>query len=109
MSLILDALKRSQQERDSVNDIPGIETYHPVGTLGPVNGWRRYFPWGCLVLALAVIAWLMVDGNAKTSAPAAVISSEAEKLAKTEPKLTQLPAEKATISCNHLKFFSTKS
>ena len=107
MSLILDALKRSQQERDSVNDIPGIETHHPVDTLGPANSWRRYFPWGCLVLALAVIAWLMVDGNAKTSAPAAVISSEAEKLvpkaasssktsAKTEPKLTALPAEKVT-------------
>jgi general secretion pathway protein B len=107
MSLILDALKRSQQERDSVNDIPGIETHHPIDTLGPANGWRRYFPWGCLVLALAVIAWLMVDGNAKTNAPAAVVSSEAEKLApktvsssktsvKTQQKLTPLPAEKAT-------------
>lgn len=107
MSLILEALKRSQQERDSVNDIPGIETHHPVDTLGPTNSWRRFFPWGCLVLALAVIAWLVVDGNARTSAPAAVTSSEAEKLApntvsssktsaKTQPKLTQLPAGKAT-------------
>lgn len=109
MSLILDALKRSQQERDSINDMPGIETHHPIEPLAPVNGWRRSFPWVCLVLSLAVIVWLLTDGEAKTSAPPAVVkSSEAEKLVPEaavspttsvtiRPQLTEQPAEKPAL------------
>lgn len=103
MSLILDALKRSQQERDSVNDIPGIETHHPIDAVGLANGWRRSLPWVCLVIALGVIVWLLTDGMGKTSAPAVVMPSEAEKIlptvasttgtsAKTPPQLTEQPA-----------------
>lgn len=56
MSLILDALKRSRSEESSV---PGVDTYH--APLDPEPAWRAYLPWIGLALALAVVAWLLLD------------------------------------------------
>ena len=85
MSLILDALNRSQRERDSKNDVPGLETQHPVERLSHPGDRRRWLPWVGLVVALCVIAWLALDrGNAITGPviqappPVAVIPPERE-------------------------------
>jgi len=94
MSLILDALNRSQRERDSNNDVPSLETQHPVEPLSQPGAWRRWLPWVGLVVALCVIAWLALDrGNIITepviqdSPPADVIPPEREP--EPEPVVTE--------------------
>jgi len=62
MSLILDALNRSQKERDNSREVPGISTQHWVEPLPPAGRWQRGLPWLGLVIALAVIVWLLL-GN----------------------------------------------
>ena len=78
MSLILDALNRSQTERGSEGDVPGIETRHWVEPLPYAGRWQRGLPWLALGLALLVIVWLLFSRNsgpeevsAKVSAPLA--------------------------------------
>jgi len=56
VSLILDALNRS---RDNVDPVPTLATRHPVEPV-PAGG-RQYVPWVVLLLALALIAWLVWD------------------------------------------------
>ena len=60
MSLILDALSRSQRERDGDALVPGIDTqhYHTPATDG--RKWRDAFPWVALGLAVMVITFLLV-------------------------------------------------
>lgn len=72
VSLILDALNRSQRERDNKNDIPGLETQHPVEILPAPVSWRRWLPWAGLVAALGVIAWLVLDREDIVTAPVAL-------------------------------------
>jgi hypothetical protein len=72
MSLILDALNRSQRERDNKNDIPGIETQHRVDPLPATNIWRRSIPWLSLFIALCVIAWLLFDGSQEVNSPVSI-------------------------------------
>ena len=76
MSLILDALNRSQRERENQNDIPGIETHHTIEPLPQAHNLRRSLPWVSLMLALGVIAWLLVDKSPEESRPA--VPSRAE-------------------------------
>jgi len=99
MSLILDALNRSQRERDSNNDVPSLETQHPVERLSQPGAWRRWLPWVGLAVALCVIAWLALDrGNTITesviqdSAPAAVVPPEPEP--EPEPMVAEVAAPK---------------
>ncbi len=63
MSLILDALNRSQKERDNCREVPGISTQHWVEPLPPAGRWQRGLPWLGLVIALAVIAWLLLGSK----------------------------------------------
>ena len=86
MSLILDALNRSQNERDNESDIPGIETQHRVDPLPATNGWRRGIPWLGLFVALCVIAWLLFGGNQDVSSPQ-VITGPAIQAQPVEPTL----------------------
>lgn len=67
MSLILDALNRSRQESDPV---PGLTTHHPMEQVS--SGKRQLLPWIVLVVALALIAWLLLErGSAPPPAPSA--------------------------------------
>ena len=96
MSLILDALNRSERERDNESDIPGIKTQHTVEPLPQAHRWRSSLPWVGLILALCVIAWLLVDESREVSPP--VVSSVAEQrsnpVAEVEPEpVTQAEAE----------------
>ena len=57
MSLILDALNRSRQDKDSV---PNLATHHTFDKMA--SGKRQYLPWVALSVAVAVviIGWLVI-------------------------------------------------
>ncbi|MEP4484393.1 MAG: general secretion pathway protein GspB [Halioglobus sp.] len=79
MSLILDALSRSQRERDGDAQVPGIETQHYHAPMPEQRNWRVALPWVGLGLAIVVIAFLLVreEGASQTVEP--VSSSVAKK------------------------------
>ena len=61
MSLILDALNRSEAERRGGGEVPGLATEHFSGSEGDKFKLRVYLPWLALAVAVAVIAWLVLD------------------------------------------------
>jgi general secretion pathway protein B len=63
VSLILDALNRSRQDSDPV---PGLATHHPMEQLA--SGKRQLLPWVALVVALALIAWLLLERGSDSPA-----------------------------------------
>ena len=63
MSLILDALNRSQRERDNRDSLPGIQTQHKIESLPALRSWHGVLPWLGLVFAMLVIAWLLFGGT----------------------------------------------
>ena len=91
MSLILDALNRSQTERGSESDVPGIETQHWVEPLPYAGRWQRGLPWLALGLALLVIVWLLISRNDEAEGASAKVSvSVAERTTiETGPNSTQ--------------------
>lgn len=79
MSLILDALNRSERERSSSDAVPNLATEHYLDTTATGPGWRQHLPWLALVVALLVIGWLVWDrlgagepGQAQTPSAAIV-------------------------------------
>lgn len=111
MSLILDALNRSQRERASANEVPGIATRHPLEPMPRSDLWQKVLPWLGLVAALCVIAWLLLRGNftaekpeAEFMLPVAAVNSEAavvtpvvSKVATTRPLVETPVAVKAPV------------
>lgn len=75
MSLILDALNRSRQERDAV---PGLATDHlPNRDREPAPAWRKWLPWIALGAALVIIVGLLLERGAESpSSPAAAQSRD---------------------------------
>jgi len=61
MSLILDALNRSEAERRGGAEVPGLATEHFSGSDGDKLKLRGYLPWLALAIAVVVIAWLVLD------------------------------------------------
>ena len=55
MSLILDALNRTREDKDSV---PNLTTQHAVTKMVSVK--RQYLPWLILSVAVVAIVWLML-------------------------------------------------
>ena len=55
MSLILDALNRSRQDRDSV---PNLATHHTFDKMA--SGKRQYLPWVAFSVAVVIIGWLVI-------------------------------------------------
>ncbi len=92
MSLILDALNRSRSE---TGDVPRLDAVHGAEPAAGRN--RAWLPWVGLALALAVIAWLLLDGRGTPDAPPLVIpepaTTPAAKLPPTvTPDVTESPA-----------------
>ena len=56
MSLILDALNRSRQDKDSV---PNLATHHTFDKMA--SGKRQYLPWVAFSVAVVIIGWLMIE------------------------------------------------
>ncbi len=76
MSLILDALNRSEAERRGAGEVPGLATEHFSGSGPETRGWRQYLPWAGLVAALLIIAWLLLKAESeavKPTVPAAAV------------------------------------
>jgi hypothetical protein len=87
MSLILDALNRSRQERDAV---PGLATEHlPVDDREPAPVWQKWVPWIALGMALLIIALLLLDRGSESpaTAPAATVRGS-----ENSPAPLQVPA-----------------
>ena len=61
VSLILDALNRSEKERSTGDTVPGLATEHYLDEANTVSSWRQYLPWLALLAALVVIGWLVWD------------------------------------------------
>jgi general secretion pathway protein B len=61
MSLILEALKRSQHEGQADGVAPGLDTPAYVPDQEGATRWRTYLPWLGLLLALFFIAYLLLD------------------------------------------------
>ena len=57
--MILDALNRSQNERDNVDTVPGLSTQHYQHADESVFRWQKALPWVALLLALLCIVWLL--------------------------------------------------
>ena len=55
MSLILDALNRSRQDKDSV---PNLATHHTVDKMA--SGKRQYLPWVAFSVAVVIIGGLVI-------------------------------------------------
>ena len=55
MSLILDALNRSRQDKDSV---PNLATHHTFDKMA--SGKRQYLPWVAFSVAVVIIGWLVI-------------------------------------------------
>jgi general secretion pathway protein B len=55
VSLILDALNRSRQDKDSV---PNLATHHTFDKMA--SGKRQYLPWVALSVAVVIIGWLVI-------------------------------------------------
>ena len=74
MSLILDALSRSQRERGGDVEVPGIDTQHYQTPVPAQRNWRTAIPWIALGVALLVITFLLTREEG-VSLPAERISS----------------------------------
>jgi general secretion pathway protein B len=98
MSLILDALNRSQAERGHESDVPGIETQHWVDSPPSAQRLQRALPWVALVMALVVIVWLLFSRNGEpVQVPVAVSSPvSAQTRAEARPSINQ--AERADVA-----------
>jgi general secretion pathway protein B len=94
MSLILDALNRSQAERGSEGHIPGIDTQHWVEPLPYTGRWQRGLPWLALCLALLVIVWLLFSRNGEPQEVAAKVSAPIAAQAPVEARLVSTQAKR---------------
>ena len=91
MSLILDALSRSQRERGGDVEVPGIDTQHYQAPLPAQRNWRTAVPWIALGLALLVITFLLMREEG-VSLPAertiSTVIAEQAPMVSTEPAPT---------------------
>jgi len=98
MSYILDALKKSDQERKR-GDVPGLQTVHIPIAATQEKPWLLYGVVVFLLLALAFVIGLMIPDNASEQSNAMLKSGEIEKNqalgAATSPQKTLLEAEPA--------------
>ena len=81
MSLILDALNRSEAERRGAGEVPGLATEHFVG--GDVDGTGRFsmsstLPWIVLafVITAAVSVWVLLADRESSEAPPSVAKTD---------------------------------
>ncbi|MFK8050199.1 MAG: general secretion pathway protein GspB [Halioglobus sp.] len=94
MSLILEALSRSSQERQTDSNSPGLDTpaYVDESELG--RPWQFWLPWVILSLALAAVGLLLADkfSDEPASAPTAVESPAEQTVAPVQSQIKAQPA-----------------
>ena len=77
MSLILDALNRSRQDKDSV---PNLATHHTFDKMA--SGKRQYLPWVAFSVAVVIIGWLVIGRLFATPVSDIEVSAPAEQVSK---------------------------
>ena len=77
MSLILDALNRSRQDKDSV---PNLATHHTVDKMA--SGKRQYLPWVAFSVAVVIIGWLVIGRLFATPVSDIEVGAPAEQVSK---------------------------
>ncbi len=77
MSLILDALNRSRQDKDSV---PNLATHHTVDKMA--SGKRQYLPWVAFSVAVVIIGWLVIGRLFATPVSAIEVGAPTEQVSK---------------------------
>jgi len=94
VSLILEALSRSSQERQTDSNSPGLDTpaYVDESELG--RPWQFWLPWVILSLALAAVGFLLADkfSDEPASAPAAVERPAKQTAAPVQSQIKAQPA-----------------
>jgi general secretion pathway protein B len=77
VSLILDALNRSRQDKDSV---PNLATHHTFDKMA--SGKRQYLPWVALSVAVVIIGWLVIGRLFATPVSAIEVGAPTEQVSK---------------------------
>jgi general secretion pathway protein B len=77
VSLILDALNRSRQDKDSV---PNLATHHTFDKMA--SGKRQYLPWVALSVAVVIIGWLVIGRLFATPVSDIEVGAPAEQVSK---------------------------
>ena len=77
MSLILDALNRSRQDKDSV---PNLATHHTVDKMA--SGKRQYLPWVAFSVAVVIIGGLVIGRLFATPVSDIEVGAPAEQVSK---------------------------
>ncbi|MCZ6831914.1 MAG: hypothetical protein O7F73_20450, partial [Gammaproteobacteria bacterium] len=84
MSLILDALHRSDQERNNSNTVPGLQSQHGESAIS--DSGPRMLLLGLAVMLLAMLLlWVRVSGSPEVPASGSVTSISAETPAAGTP------------------------
>ena len=111
MSLILDALNRSEAERRGAGEVPGLATEHFVG--GDVDGTGRFsmsstLPWIVLafVITAAVSVWVLLADRESSEAPPSVAKTDSAvdsantvvSIQREDPAAIVMPAAAATAA-----------
>ena len=81
MSIILDALNRSERDRRNDQVVPGIATAHYAQTAPGGRAWLTWALGAALLVAGAVIAWLLLARMSGSAAPGAAASEPASVIA----------------------------
>jgi general secretion pathway protein B len=77
VSLILDALNRSRQDKDSV---PNLATHHTFDKMA--SGKRQYLPWVAFSVAVVIIGWLVIGRLFATPVSDIEVGAPAEQVSK---------------------------
>jgi general secretion pathway protein B len=95
MSLILDAINKSEQQRPQVETVPGVGTMHDADAAEQPSPWRRLlWPVLTVVLAsLAIVLWL----DSKTPAPAEEVAPPVQAASPALPEPVRLPSQPAPV------------
>ena len=95
MSLILEALSRSAQERKADSSNPGLDTPAYVDEPELNRAWLSWLPWGILLFALVAVGLLLADkfSGETTSPPADLVQVQKQR---TVPSQSQAEEKKTS-------------
>lgn len=100
MSLILDAINRSQRERAAPGEVPGVATVHYAEATVAPRAWRQGLLGLLLVIAVGVIAWLLLRPApvAEPPVPDVAPPQRVAPIAESAPQPVSAPSPRAMDS-----------
>lgn len=85
MSLILDALNRSDSDRSGADASPGLHSIHGPGSRAEAPAWRRWL-WPALTLVFALVAGLAWWGGSEAPVPRPAALTAPEAMPEQQPE-----------------------